>query len=155
MCAEIQDTAEWDAMLPLAVFQYNSRRHSALGFSPYEATFVVRPRLPLQWNLLTEQEQRQWQIPTLTNEQRNSQMRIRAMERDRTMAILRERADALQGRTLSSSHPYKVGDVVMKKLHSRTKMQTRTIYRTICGHQVVPRRSGDRDSRWRSDACER
>ena len=42
----VEEKTEWDEILPLAVFSYNSCRNESTGFSPFELLFGRKPRLP-------------------------------------------------------------------------------------------------------------
>jgi transposase InsO family protein len=45
--AQMENSANWDRLLPLAEFTYNAAKHKAIGMSPFEADIGYIPRLPL------------------------------------------------------------------------------------------------------------
>lgn len=104
----MKDTKEWDEVLPMVAYGYNTSLHPVTGYRPYTIVFGEEPRMPWAQQLpgLQEMPERQEYLPIKLKEKKRIFDEVRRMTARQTLKLKEKENRNRAGRE------YQVGELV-------------------------------------------
>jgi hypothetical protein len=117
---------KWDDFVPSVVFKMNIRTHSVTGFSPFQLCYGFNPRLPGDLTPPTLFDLRNEEDQVLFTQR---ELTLLGQNRAAALSRLQEQANRMAQIQLSKRRvqpsPYKVGQLVKKKINPMAKFRPR------------------------------
>ena len=135
-----ENQLDWDELLPALVWSYNTSKHSATGYSPYELNHGFAATLPLDAKLTEEAEKQpasEW-VQTL----RKQIKFLQQQNLEHQQAAAQQQAKQYNKRKKAKKTTIRVGDLVRWKRPRLQRDQKKKLASTWLGPYTVAERIG-------------